>query len=150
MNLVPALAVTTQRIALTDPLFISDLHLSEAQPRTLARFEELLAGEACAHAELVILGDLFEYWAGDDAADNDPVAQRVIVALRALRAAGVVLFVMQGNRDLLLGADFAAATGATLLADPTQATIGSETVLLAHGDTYCTRDLAYQRFRAQA
>lgn len=149
MTSVPALAATVDRVALADPLFISDLHLSATHPRTLARFERLLASEARAHAELVILGDLFEYWAGDDATDDD-VGNAAIAALQAAAQAGVRVFVMHGNRDLLLGEAFAAAAGATLLADPTLAAIGGATVLLAHGDVYCTRDVAYQRFRAQA
>jgi UDP-2,3-diacylglucosamine hydrolase len=144
----PALAPTVDRLALADPLFISDLHLSDAQPRTLARFERFVATEARAHAELVILGDLFEFWAGDDATD-DAVAARVEAALAELASAGVRVYLMHGNRDLLLGNDFARRTGATLLVDPTLAEIGGRTVLLAHGDVYCTLDVDYQRFRAQ-
>jgi UDP-2,3-diacylglucosamine hydrolase len=144
----PALAPTVDRLALADPLFISDLHLSSSQPRTLARFERFVALEAPAHAELVILGDLFEFWAGDDATD-DSVADRVTTALAALSSAGVRLFLMHGNRDLLLGNDFARRAGAILLVDPTLAQIGQRSVMLAHGDVYCTLDVEYQRFRAQ-
>jgi UDP-2,3-diacylglucosamine hydrolase len=144
----PALAPTVDRLTLADPLFISDLHLSAAQPLTLARFERFVGDEARAHAELVILGDLFEFWAGDDATD-DEVAGRVERALAALAAAGVQVYVMHGNRDLLLGTGFAQRCRATLLVDPTLAQIGHRTVLLAHGDVYCTLDVDYQRFRAQ-
>jgi UDP-2,3-diacylglucosamine hydrolase len=144
----PALAPTVDRLALADPLFISDLHLSATQPRTLARFARFAATEARTHAELVILGDLFEFWAGDDAID-DPVADQVAAALATLSAARVRVFLMHGNRDLLLGNDFARRTGATLLVDPTLARIGSRSVMLAHGDVYCTLDVDYQRFRAQ-
>jgi UDP-2,3-diacylglucosamine hydrolase len=144
----PALAPTVDRLTLADPLFISDLHLSEVQPRTLARFERFVAGEARAHAELLILGDLFEFWAGDDATD-DAVGNRVADALAGLSACGVRVFLMHGNRDLLLGSAFAARCGAALLADPTLARIGADAVLLAHGDVYCTLDVDYQRFRAQ-
>ncbi|HUL64887.1 MAG TPA: UDP-2,3-diacylglucosamine diphosphatase [Burkholderiaceae bacterium] len=145
----PALAPTLDRLTLTDPLFISDLHLAESQPRTLARFERFAASEARSCAELLILGDLFEFWAGDDATD-DPVAGRVEAALADLSFAGVRLYLMQGNRDLLLGNDFARRTGGTLLVDPTLAQIGERAVMLAHGDVYCTLDVDYQRFRAQA
>jgi UDP-2,3-diacylglucosamine hydrolase len=144
----PALAPKLDRLALADPVLISDLHLSEAQPRTLARFETFVAGTARAHAELLILGDLFEFWAGDDAID-EAVAVRVRDAISALAAAGVKVYLMQGNRDLLLGNDFARATGATLLVDPSRAEIGGKTVMLAHGDVYCTLDVDYMRFRAQ-
>jgi UDP-2,3-diacylglucosamine hydrolase len=144
----PALAPQVDRIALADPLFISDLHLAQSQPRTLERFLRFARTEGRANAELLILGDLFEYWAGDDAAD-DVVGDTVADALAAVSGAGVRVYLMHGNRDLLLGADFAARAGATLLADPTHARIGGQDVLLAHGDVYCTLDVEYQRFRLQ-
>ncbi len=149
MNLieVPATLANTHRIALTDPVFISDLHLSSNTPRTLAAFTDFVRNVASRHAELVILGDLFEYWLGDDT--DDATAQHVTETLAALHTAGHALFVMHGNRDLLLGAEFCAATGATLLHDPTVATIAGQNVLLAHGDAWCTADVAYQAFRAQ-
>ena len=137
-------------VALRDPLFISDLHLNAGQPRTLARFLRLCAEEAAAHAELLILGDLFEYWIGDDALDDDDdrVARPVAAALRDLASHGVQVYVMHGNRDLLLGAGFLRATGARLLADPCLATTGTGALLLAHGDAWCTQDVEYMRFRA--
>ena len=144
----PALAPTVDRLTLADALFISDLHLSESQPRTLARFERFIATEARAHAELVILGDLFEFWAGDDATD-DAVASKVEATLAGLSAAGVHVYLMHGNRDLLLGNDFSKRTGVTLLKDPTIARIDERSVMLTHGDVYCTLDVDYQRFRAQ-
>lgn len=145
---VPALAADVDVIALRDPLFISDLHLSEAQPATLERFLRFTREVAATHSELVILGDLFEYWAGDDDLDSG-IGRPVADALRAIAEQGVAVFLMHGNRDLLLGRAFAEAARATLLGDPTRATLPDGTVLLAHGDTYCTRDADYQRFRAQ-
>jgi len=145
----PALAARVDKVTLADPLFISDLHLSAAHPRTLARFERFVAEEARQHAELVILGDLFEYWVGDDATD-DAVGNRVADALARLSAAGVKLYLMHGNRDLLLGGRFAKRVGGTLLADPALARIGGRTVTLTHGDLYCTLDVDYQRFRRRA
>jgi hypothetical protein len=100
----PALAPAVDRLKLADALFISDLHLAESEPATLTRFLRFLGEEARAHAELVILGDLFEYWVGDDAYD-DAVGRTVTEALGALATSGVRVFVMQGNRDLLLGED---------------------------------------------
>jgi UDP-2,3-diacylglucosamine hydrolase len=143
---LPALA----RVELRDPILISDLHLTAAAPATLARFLRFCAEQAAAHAELVILGDLFEYWIGDDALDDgsDQVARSVAEALRALADRGLRVYVMHGNRDLLLGAGFLRATGAQLLADPAVARIGGREVLLAHGDAWCTRDVDYMRFRA--
>jgi UDP-2,3-diacylglucosamine hydrolase len=145
----PALAATTERVTLADPVFVSDLHLGADHPRTLDAFLRFAREVAPNHRELVILGDLFEYWAGDDDLP-DPVAQVVCGALIEFVHAGGRVFLMQGNRDLLLGRPFVQHIGATLLADPTLATIGARRVLLAHGDAYCTRDEPYQRFRAQA
>jgi len=146
----PALLAGLARVELRDPLFVSDLHLNAGAPATLARFLRLCEQEAAARAELLILGDLFEYWIGDDALDDedDAVSRTVAAALRALGGRGVRLFVMHGNRDLLLGAGFLRATGAQLLADPAIAVIGGRELLLAHGDAWCTQDLEYMRFRA--
>jgi UDP-2,3-diacylglucosamine hydrolase len=136
------------RVALADPLLISDLHLSAAGPATVARFLRFCEEDAARHAELLILGDLFEYWIGDDALDDDQVAAAVAAALRSLTDRGRRVYVMHGNRDLLLGAGFLRATGAQLLADPCVATIAGREALLAHGDAWCTQDTDYMKFRA--
>lgn len=145
---VPALAAHLDTVALRDPVFVSDLHLSEGQPATLARFLRFTREVAAMRGELVILGDLFEYWAGDDDLGSG-IGRAVADALRALAGRGVAVFVMHGNRDLLLGRGFAQAAHATLLADPTLAGLPGRRVLLAHGDVHCTRDADYQRFRAR-
>jgi len=145
---LPAAAAQADRVCLTAPVFISDLHLNAALPATCAAFDRFLREVAPRFAELVILGDLFEYWAGDD--DDDAVGREVAAALRALSERGPRVYLMHGNRDLLVGRAFCSAAGATLLADPSVATIGSDAVLLAHGDAWCTRDVEYMRFRAQA
>lgn len=127
--------------------FISDLHLDSARPaatRALARF--LLARTGCPR--LFILGDLFEAWPGDD--DDSPVANEVTRLLQRFSAAGPELFIMPGNRDFLLGEGFCGATGATLLPDPTVIDLYGEPTLLMHGDSLCTADTDYQRFRATA
>ena len=133
-------------------LFISDLHLSEDEPANVAAFLGFLRGPAREAASLFILGDLFEYWAGDDDLQT-PFNARMAEAIRALADAGTAVFFMTGNRDLLAGADFAAAIGATLLSDPARVRFGegedAPTLLLAHGDALCTDDLAYQAFRRQ-
>ncbi|HYA66168.1 MAG TPA: UDP-2,3-diacylglucosamine diphosphatase, partial [Burkholderiaceae bacterium] len=168
---VPAQAATLDRLWLRDPIFISDLHLCAHRARTLQRFFDLLQDIAGRAAELVILGDLFEYWAGDDTllssarasaategADDDLVGQRVAQALRRLSERGTAVYLMQGNRDVLLGTEFLEQSGARLLADPTVASIDTcgapdqavLTTLLSHGDAYCTLDLPYQAFRRQA
>ncbi len=139
--------------ALRDPVFVSDLHLCAQRPRTLARALAFFDETAIRHAELVILGDLFEYWPGDDSLDgetpDDDVARTVVAALRRLADRGIAVSVMHGNRDVLLGARFAEASGARLLPDPVVVRIGGMSTLLSHGDAYCTRDTAYQQFRIQ-
>ena len=127
-------------------LFVSDLHLDAAHPEITQQFLGLLAGEARAAEALYILGDLFESWVGDDAADADQTA--AIVGIRALTDSGVPCFVMHGNRDFLLGPAFAALSGARLLPDPLIVTLYGEPVLVMHGDALCTDDGAYQRLRA--
>lgn len=141
----PVLAVAATTAPLADPLFISDLHLAAERPRTIARLLQFLREDAPRHRELVVLGDLFEFWIGDDAA---AAARPVIDALSAGTARGQRLLLMHGNRDPLLGRDFAAATGGTLLADPIVVDVAGTPTLLSHGDAWCTRDTAYQRFRA--
>jgi UDP-2,3-diacylglucosamine hydrolase len=127
-------------------LLISDLHLDEARPHIVDLYTSLLAGEARRADALYILGDLFEAWIGDD--DDAPLPARVAQATSALRDSGVPVYFMHGNRDFLLGADYAARAGMTLLTDPTVIEFGGEQVLLMHGDTLCTDDAEYQKFRA--
>ena len=127
-------------------LFASDLHLDPARPEITSHFLGFLQGPAREAGALYLLGDLFEAWLGDDA--PGPLGQRVIDALAALSGAGVALFVMQGNRDFLLGQAFCEAAGGTLLTDPTIVTLGTERVLLTHGDALCTSDEGYQRLRS--
>lgn len=134
-------------------LLISDLHLSQERPSTTARFLEFLQGEAALARALYVLGDLFDYWIGDDeltAPGADSLAREVAAALRALAHGGTAVYVMQGNRDFLLGSRFLAACGALPLADPTLAEIGSVKTLLMHGDTLCTDDLDYLAWRRTA
>jgi UDP-2,3-diacylglucosamine hydrolase len=131
-------------------LFISDLHLHETRPKTSAAFFRFLSSEARSAASLYILGDLFDYWVGDDQLDHDVLSRHVNAALRELSDAGVKLFFMRGNRDFLIGERFAAEAGLTLLDDPTVASFGDKEVILMHGDTLCTDDTAYQQFRRQS
>lgn len=133
------------RIPLVRHLFISDLHLDAASPSTVELFADFLRGVAREASSLHILGDLFETWIGDD--DPDPVRSSVCEQLRGLAESGVALYVMQGNRDFLYGADFERRTGCTLLPDPVVVGLHGERVLLTHGDLLCTGDHAYQELR---
>ncbi|HEX4242907.1 MAG TPA: UDP-2,3-diacylglucosamine diphosphatase [Steroidobacteraceae bacterium] len=127
-------------------LFISDLHLDASRPDITSQFLAFLRGEAAKADALYILGDLFESWVGDDAADD---AQRFAVeGLRELTSSGVPCFVMHGNRDFLMAERFSRETGAALLPDPAIITLYGERVLVMHGDALCTDDKSYQRLRA--
>src|SRR4249919_163474 len=128
-------------------LFISDLHLDPARPHITDLFGKFIDGEA-RHAEaLYILGDLFEAWVGDD--DPSDVGGFVATRLHGLRDAGVPVYFMRGNRDFLLGDDYARRAGMTILPDPAVVLLHGKPTLLMHGDLLCTDDVAYQQFRAQ-
>ena len=127
-------------------LFISDLHLCAQRPALTALFLDFLRGRATHADALYILGDLFEYWIGDDAAADAEFAA-VIAGLRTLTQTGVPVYVMHGNRDFLLDEEFSKITGCRLLLDPTLIDLYGTPVLLMHGDTLCTDDVDYQNFR---
>jgi UDP-2,3-diacylglucosamine hydrolase len=123
-------------------LYVADLHLADPatpQFQTLARLLDETAGDV---DEIYFLGDLCEVWVGDD--DDGPLAHALAELLQTI-AQRTQLSFMAGNRDFLLGRDFAAATGITLLDDPHPLPDGT---LLAHGDAFCTDDTAYQATRA--
>jgi UDP-2,3-diacylglucosamine hydrolase len=133
---------------LTQTFFVSDLHLCQERPRVTQLFLEFLANQAPQAQVLYILGDLFEYWAGDDDID-DPHHRTVIAGMRALSESGCAVYVMHGNRDFLMAADFAEASGAKLLPDPLIIDLHGTRALLTHGDMQCTDDKEYQAFRAR-
>ncbi|MFM8610993.1 MAG: UDP-2,3-diacylglucosamine diphosphatase [Burkholderiaceae bacterium] len=129
--------------------FISDLHLSPAQPATLLAWQHYLRS---TRAEAVfILGDLFEVWVGDDSADASSDGGFEAECTRALREAaqGRAVFVMHGNRDFLIGAHWCDACGVRLLPDPTALDAFGHRWLLSHGDALCLEDREYQAFRTQ-
>ena len=126
-------------------LFVSDVHLDDSRPGITAQFERFLQGPAANAGALYILGDLFEYWVGDDSLDM-PLAERVSVLLEDVAVRCPVYF-MHGNRDFLVAGRFAEATGVKLLEDPTIVELHGQRTVLMHGDTLCTEDHAYQAFR---
>lgn len=128
-------------------LFISDLHLHETRPAITHAFYAFLQERAQGVDALYILGDFFDAWIGDD--DDAPLNKAVAQHLRALSDQGTSIYLMHGNRDFLLGEDFATAAGATLISDPIIIEINAEPVLLMHGDSLCTQDVEYQAFRQQ-
>ena len=126
-------------------LLISDLHLEARQPAIGEQFLSFLAGEARQADALYILGDLFEAWLGDD--DPNPYYAEMKSALKQFSATGVPTFFMHGNRDFMIGEQFAAETGITLLDDPVVVNLHGHEVLLSHGDALCTDDVHYQQVR---
>lgn len=117
-------------------------------PRTAAAFFRFLQNEATHTQSLYLLGDIFEYWAGDDDLQT-PFNRQVCDALRTLSARGVQLYWIAGNRDFLVGPAFAAAAGITLLQEPHVVEIAPQNILLVHGDAQCIDDTAYMTFRTQ-
>ncbi|MBI5785960.1 MAG: UDP-2,3-diacylglucosamine diphosphatase [Rhodocyclales bacterium] len=130
-------------------LFVSDLHLTARRPETAALFQRFLAGPARAARTLYILGDLFDYWAGDDDL-GEPFNAETCAALAEFAAGGTRTLFMPGNRDFLAGAPFGVASRLTFLADPTVVDLAGVPTLLMHGDTLCTDDTDYLAFRAVA
>lgn len=129
-------------------LFISDLHLCASRPYVTGLLLKFLQGPAREARALYVLGDLFEYWVGDDDL-ADPHHAQVSSAFRQLADSGTPIALIHGNRDFLLGEAFAHASGMAILNDPTLLEMHGRRVLLTHGDQLCTDDVEYQKFRAQ-
>lgn len=129
-------------------LLISDLHLSPQRPDLCQAFLRFLDEKAAGAEALYILGDFVDAWIGDD--DDTPLYQELAAALKALSARGTDIFFMHGNRDFLLGRRFARASGMKILPDPTLVDLYGTPTLLMHGDTLCSDDVEYQRFRSKA
>jgi UDP-2,3-diacylglucosamine hydrolase len=127
-------------------LLISELHLPPSMPLTAQRFFDFCEKEAPKVDAVFILGDLFEYWVGDDASTSSPFQQEVQRAIASL-STKVKTFYLHGNRDFLIGQSFLHKSGMTLLADPSAVEIAHQKWVLAHGDALCTADVGYQIFR---
>jgi len=127
-------------------LLISDLHLTPSMPLTAQRFFDFCEKDAPKVDAIFILGDLFEYWVGDDAVLHSPFHQEVKRALATL-STKVKTYYLHGNRDFLIGSDFLKKTGMTLLVDPSKIQIAGDQYIVSHGDALCTADVGYQLFR---
>jgi len=124
--------------------FISDLHLQADRPAMAEGFFGLL--ERLDDAEtLYILGDFFEVWIGDDY--SDAFVERIKTSLKALSEKGTKIVFMHGNRDFLMGDEFAVACGGRMMAEGTVISVGGDKALLLHGDSLCTRDVEYMKMR---
>ncbi|MDR9829381.1 UDP-2,3-diacylglucosamine diphosphatase [Vibrio sp. FNV 38] len=126
-------------------LFISDLHLSPNVPQLNDAFFRFMQKEAPQADAVYVLGDLFDFWTGDD--DTSPFARSIIEAFKQLTAQGVPCFFTRGNRDFLVGKRFAKETGVTLLGDETVIDLYGQKAVVLHGDTLCTLDEAYLNYR---
>lgn len=127
-------------------LLISDLHLEDRRPEITRAFFHLLDQFQGNVDRLFILGDFFEIWLGDDALT--PTAQQVAVKLKLFSEAGSAIYIMHGNRDFLLGDEFAEKCGAELIHEPYFVELGGRRCLLMHGDSLCTDDKLYMDFRS--
>ena len=129
-----------------DTLFIADVHLSEARPEKIALFRQLLRGVARKANALYILGDLFDdFWLGND--DHTPPHPAILAELKDFSSGGPPLYILRGNRELMLDQGIESLTGATMLSDPALIHLAGMPVLISHGDLLCTRDIAYQIYR---
>ena len=128
-------------------LFISDLHLDASRPAITELFGQFVRREAKSADALYVLGDLFEAWVGDD--DPSEVSAFVAATLREVADAGVPVYFIRGNRDFLVGQDYASRAGFRILPDPAVVMLHGRPTLLMHGDLLCTDDTAYQAFRTQ-
>ncbi|WP_020396811.1 UDP-2,3-diacylglucosamine diphosphatase [Thiolinea disciformis] len=131
--------------------FISDLHLDPTRPTTTTLFLDFLHTIHGKAEALYILGDLFEFWIGDDVLDT-PLGQTFLPLTQELRRvsdAGTRIYFQHGNRDFVLGEDFAARCGLSLLPETQIIQLYGQPTLIMHGDTLCTDDVAYQKARRQ-
>ena len=129
-------------------LFISDLHLTPERPAATQALRRFLRRVPDGGDSLYVLGDLFDYWAGDDDL-GAPAHGEVIASLAACATRGIALYWIVGNRDFLAGNAFASAAHMTPLSEPFAFDLQGERTVLLHGDTLCTDDHAYQAFRAE-
>lgn len=130
---------------MSETFFIADVHLDERQPKIIEAFQNFLTRRVTNSAGLYILGDLFEFWLGDD--DNNPVFLEIQSSLKQLTSKGIPIYVIHGNRDFLIREQFSKNTGCQLLNEETVIELNGIRILLMHGDTLCIDDLAYQKWR---
>lgn len=126
-------------------LFISDLHLTEKQPKIAQAFLSFLQADALQADALYILGDFFDAWIGDD--DQTSFNLSIIDGLKKFNDTGVPTYFMRGNHDFMIGEQFAKLSKCQLIDDPTVIPLYGKQVLLMHGDSLCSLDREHQRFR---
>lgn len=134
--------------AMRPTLFASDLHLVPERPALAKAFRAFCEGPAREAAAVYLLGDLFDWWIGDDQL-RDPFEASIADAIQGVTRAGVPVRVAHGNRDFLLGARFAEATGVAFLPEQSVVDLDGTPTLISHGDELCTGDVDYQKYRAR-
>lgn len=144
-NLMDSLVNSTKKEV---TYFIADLHLAQNRPDMTACFLSFLKDDAIHAQRLYILGDLFEAWIGDD--DDSAYLTTIAKALSTLSALGTAIYYIHGNRDFLLGQRFAKKSGMILLPEVALIELYGKNVAIMHGDTLCTRDIDYQKFRKKS
>lgn len=127
--------------------FISDIHLSEDRPDITECLLRFLKNEAHEAEALYVLGDLFEYWIGDD--NVTPLSTAVASAFKALSEKLPIYFI-HGNRDFGIRKKWANSAGMKLLPEQYVIDLYGVKTLLSHGDELCTLDVEYQKFRKKA
>ena len=125
---------------------ISDIHLNSKISSTYEKFRNYLVSIQSDAEQLYILGDLFDYWIGDDGLDVT-VHRSAMESLKKLSDSGTKIFIMHGNRDFLIGEDFVSHFNGTVIPDPSKIELNGKTVLLMHGDSLCTDDTEHQKYR---
>jgi UDP-2,3-diacylglucosamine hydrolase len=130
---------------MVETLFVADIHLDERYPALIEVFQNFLTRRVARSAGLYILGDLFEFWHGDD--DSNPTYLEILHSLKKLTSSGVPIYFIPGNRDFLVGKKFAQQTGCLLLEDEVVVNLNKINILLMHGDNLCTNDVAYQKWK---
>ena len=128
--------------------FIADLHLTQERSDITECFLSFLLNEAVNAEKLYILGDFFEFWVGDD--DDDPFVLSIAAALKTLSESGTKIDFIVGNRDFLLGKGFCLKAGMTLLPDIQLIDLYGQQTVIMHGDSLCTMDVEYQKFRKKS
>lgn len=129
----------------TEIIFVSDIHLNDNDPIVIERFLDFLNEQARKVQMLFILGDLFDVWIGDD--DDSILSQKIIQSLASLHRHGTELYFQHGNRDFLIGADFARRSHCMLLGEVHVLHLNDKPTVLMHGDSLCWEDKSYLEFR---
>ena len=125
--------------------FISDLHLEPIENSRLKTFYDLLLRAQSEFNSLYIIGDLFEYWIGDD--DQNPINKNIIQNIKSATDNGLNIFLIHGNRDFLLGSKFEEMTGIQIIDDMTVIEDEFCKIMVSHGDVFCTDDIEYQNLK---